>query len=154
MPQRSRRRGKRSKEPVCLTIGLQELLALIGRGSKLDILLILSAGPHDVTTIAEELGHGVTLISNHLCAMTKIGLLEAEWIKCKHVYRISSIVTVYVNETGEYLYLATPDGGWTVLHVPLKRTTTPTRTLTVVELKQLVGMVEQAQNEPRSSTTN
>ncbi|MCZ6837601.1 MAG: ArsR family transcriptional regulator [Planctomycetota bacterium] len=101
-----------------LTGKFNDVLCFIGRGVRLEILGVLSTGPHDVTSLAKGLDLGVTTVSNHLCQMAEYGLVEVTRLKRRHVYRISDRVTAVCTSTGEHIFLATSDGGWAFLRLP------------------------------------
>ena len=97
---------------------LKDVLAFIGRGVRLEMLSVLAEGPRDVTSLADELKLGVTLVSNHLCLMARFGLLEVRVIKKRHIYQLSPRLQAAHYGNGEHFFLATEDGGWALLHLP------------------------------------
>ena len=120
---------------------LKDVLAFIGRGVRLEMLGVLAEGPRDVTSLADELKLGVTLVSNHLCLMARFGLLEVQVIKKRHIYQLSPRLQAAHYRNGEHFFLATEDGGWALLYLSDgKMVSSPTPP--IQELRIIAEMIE------------
>ena len=131
-----------SVQPSGLLCDLKELLAFIGRGLKLEMLGILAGGACDVSTMSEEIGLSVSLVSRNLCQMAERGLLEVTLDKQRHIYSIRKSLTITVGERGEHLFLSTRDGGWVLLHLPLRKNTNTIGPLPLAMMRDIARTIE------------
>jgi predicted transcriptional regulator len=81
----ARRRGQRHVRPAVL---IEEYMAALGTGARLEIARVLAAGPMCVSDIAAALFLSVKSVSRDLATMEQLGLVTHSADKLKRVYRL------------------------------------------------------------------
>jgi len=65
-----------------------ETLAMLGSPIRIQLMWVLSAGPRDVTSLAEAIGQPLTTTSHHLRRMRAAGLLTSRAEGRRQVYTV------------------------------------------------------------------
>ncbi len=80
--------------------------AALGCSTRMSILISLSRGPLDVSTISSRLGLTMSLLSNHLKILRMTGVVDYNIQKDRHLYYIRPDMQVAVNGSVDVRLLA------------------------------------------------
>jgi len=137
----TRRSRELDGEGVGIEASFNELLVLVGRSIRLEILGVLAEGPRDVSDLAATMDLGITLTSNHLCRLADHGLLNVRRERRRHIYDFSPAVTTVRTESGEHFFLATQDGGWVLLRLPDPKARNGVRRPTLEDMQRIAQTI-------------
>ena len=104
---------------VCPSV--RKLLKVLSSDISLDVLVQLTRGAGDVTSVADAVEFDIVATSHCLKTLHSYSIVEVKREKQRHIYSLGPGVKVSLNGENFYVSARTSDGAKIVLRVPVAR---------------------------------